>query len=146
LNDGARRARYLDGEPRAAAKRRLQHDLAIEHAGDALDDRQAEPNAARHAGALVEPVKLLEHRAPPRLRNTDAGVADVDAQPRTAAPAADQHAAGRRVFDGVRDEVLEEAPEQPAVGANGQRAGHDEKLEALLARERGELDGEPLQQ
>ena len=104
---------------------RFQCDLAAQHASDALDDRQSQPDAARDARALVEPVEFLEHGAPLRLRNADAGVADVDAQARAAAPAADQHAALRRIFDRVRDEVLQQAPQQAPVGAHRQRAGHE---------------------
>ena len=88
-------ARHFDRKPRAAADIRFQRHLAVEHAGDALDDRQAEANAARDPRALVEPVKFLEHRAALGVRNADAGVVDVDAQPRAAPPAADQHACRR---------------------------------------------------
>ena len=55
-------------------------------------------------------------------------------------PAADQHAALRRVLDRVRDEVLQQPAQQPAVRAHRARARHEGELEALLARERGELD------
>ena len=86
-------ARHFDGKARAAAERRFQRNLAVEHARDALDDRQAEADAARHPRALVEPMEFLEDRAALGVRNADAGIVDVDAQPRAAAPAADQHAA-----------------------------------------------------
>ena len=80
------------------------------------------------------------------VRNAEAGVVDVDAQLAAAAPAADQHAALRRVFDRVGDEVLQQPAQQPAVGAHRERAGHEHELEALLARQRRELDLELAQQ
>ena len=52
--------RHLDAktEPRPGSER--SGDRVVEHARDALDDRQAEPEAARHLGALVEPLELPE--------------------------------------------------------------------------------------
>jgi hypothetical protein len=48
-----------------------------EHAGDALDDRQAKAEPARDARALVEAVELLEDRPLLGLRNAEAGVEDI---------------------------------------------------------------------
>ena len=131
-------------EPRPDAERSV--DLVVEHARDALDDRQAEAQAARHLGALVEPLELAEDHALLGLRNAEPGVVDVDAQLAARAPAADQHAALRRVFDGVGDQVLQQPPQQAAVGAHAQRAGHEFQRQALLARQRRELDLELAQQ
>ena len=47
---------------RAVAGLRLQLDRVIEHARDALHDRQAEPEPARDLGALIEPVEFAEDR------------------------------------------------------------------------------------
>ena len=66
-------------EPRPSD--RIDLDLVIEHARDALDDREPEAEPARDLGALIEPVEFAEDRALLRLRNADAGVVDVDAQP-----------------------------------------------------------------
>ena len=74
------RERHLDRELRAAADGRDDVDLVVEHARDALDDREAEPEAARHLGALVEAVEFLEDRLLLRARNAEPGVVDVDAQ------------------------------------------------------------------
>src|ERR1035437_1608310 len=82
-------------------------------------------------GALREPVELHENVAPLRLRDADAGVVDVDAQSVAVAPAADQHAAGRRIFDGVGHQVLHQPAQQPAVGAHHQRAGDVFEFEPL---------------
>ena len=81
-------------------------------------DRQAEAQPARDLGALVEPVEFLEDLAPLRRRDADAGIVDVDPQPAAPPPAADQHAAVRRIFDGVGDEVLHQPAQQPAVRAH----------------------------
>ena len=64
---------------RAALDRRNELDLVVEHAPDALDDREPEAEAARHLGALLEALELGEHDPLLRLRNADAGVVDVDA-------------------------------------------------------------------
>ena len=77
----ALRARHVDR--RNASRCRLADstlDLVAEHARDALDDRQAEAEAARDPRALIEPVEFEEDVALLRLRNADAGVVDVDAQ------------------------------------------------------------------
>ena len=132
-------------EPRPALG--AQVDLVIEHAPDALDDREAEAQAARHLGALVEPVEFAEDRPPSSTPGMPRPVSytSMRSRPRTA-PAADQHAALRRVFDRVGDEVLQQPPQQPPVGADGERAGHELQIEALLARERREFDLELAQQ
>ena len=49
------------------------------------------------------------------------------------APAADQHAAVRGIFDGVGDEVLQQPPQQQPVGFHRQRAGHEGQLQPLGA-------------
>ena len=139
-------ARHFDREARAAADIRFQCHLAIEHAGDAFDDRKAKADAARDARALVEAVELLEYGAPLCLRDADAGIADIDAQPRAAAPATDQHAARWRIFDRVRNEVLQQAPQQAPVRAHRERARHEDERQPLLARQRRKFHFQPLQQ
>jgi hypothetical protein len=57
-------------------------------------------------------------------------------------PRADQHASGRRVFDRVGHEVLQQAAQQPPVRAHRQRGRDEGEPEALLAGARPEL---PLQ-
>ena len=118
----------------------------VEHARDALHDRQAEAQAARDLGALVEPVEFAEDGALLRLRDAEAGIVDVDAQASAPPAAADQHAALGRVFDGVGDQVLQQPAQQAAVGAHRQRAWHEDELQPLLARQRRELDLELAQQ
>src|SRR4029453_11949933 len=98
----------LDREPRSLTDQRCNADLVVEHARDALDDRKPEPQAAGDLGALLEAMKFLEDRALLRVGNAKPGIAHVDAQPSTVAPATDQHAALRRVLDGVRDEILQQ--------------------------------------
>ena len=85
-------------------------------------------------------MELLEYLAALQGRNTDAGVVDLDLQRRAVAPAADQHAAVRGIFDGVRDEVLQQPPQQQPVGLHRQRAGHECELQPLGACGGGKFD------
>ena len=72
--------------------------------------------------ALVEPLELAEHGLLLRLRDAEAGVADLDRAARAAPPAADQHAALGVYLMRVGDEVLQQPAQQPPVRANRQRA------------------------
>src|SRR5262249_17593495 len=119
---------------------------AVKHSRNAFDDREAESDTTSHSCSLIEPMKLLEHSALLGLRNSDAGVVDLDAQLFAAAAAADQDAPGGRVFDRVGNEILQEAPYQAAIGSHRQRTRHDDELQALLAGERRELDLKAVQQ
>ena len=83
----------------------------VEHAGNALDDREAKTETARHLGSLVEPVEFFEYDAFFRVRNANARVEYGDARAPGTVSATDQHTALRRVFDGVRDQVLQESPQ-----------------------------------
>ena len=94
-------------ELRSAADRRDDRNLVVENARDPFHDREAEAKATRHLGALLEAMELLEDRPFLRRRNAEPGVVDADPQPPAAPPATDQDAAGRRVLDGVRNEVLQ---------------------------------------
>ncbi len=62
----------------AAIDLRSERDGMLQHAGDALDNREAEPDAARHLGPLVETMKLNEYVAALVRRNADAGIVDID--------------------------------------------------------------------
>src|ERR1700728_344132 len=146
LGGGLRRARYFDGNARAAAGAGFEYHLAVEHARDALDDREAQAHAARDARALVEAVELLEHRAALAERNADTGVVDLDAQALAASPASHQHAPRRRVFDRVGDEILQQSPQQAAVRTHRQRARHEDDVETLFPRQRRKFHLEALQQ
>ncbi len=72
------RNRNLDREMGAAIDLRSERDWVLQHAGDALDNREAEPDAAGHLGALVETTKLEEYVASFVGRNADAGIVDID--------------------------------------------------------------------
>ena len=103
----------------------------LEHAADALDDRQAEPQPPGDPGALVEPSELLEHGAPPIGRNAEAGVPDFDAQPFRVPPAADQHLAAHGVLDRVGHQVLQQPAHQAPVGADRKTRRRETKPESL---------------
>src|SRR4029078_1029644 len=93
-----RREGHLDGEARAAAYDGNEIDLVVEHARDALDDRQTKTEAGRRPGAFGQAMEFLEDLTLLRGRNADAGVPDVDPQASAPAAAADQHAALGGVF------------------------------------------------
>ena len=61
--------------PRPGSERKRER--VVEDARDALDDRQAEPEPARHLGALVEALELAEHDLLLRFRDAEAGVPDL---------------------------------------------------------------------
>jgi hypothetical protein len=48
---------------RAAADRRFDVNLVVEHAANPVDDRQPQAEPARNFGALLEAVEFLEHGA-----------------------------------------------------------------------------------
>ena len=132
------RCRYR--EKRAAADSGVERDAVIEHAREPLDDRQSEPQAASDPGALFEPVKLLEDFTALEKRNADAGIVDADLQCGAVTAAAHQHAAVRRVFDGVGDQILQQPPQHQPIGFHRQRRRHEGQFQPLGARHRRELD------
>ena len=140
------RNRHRHGKHRAAAGGSVDRDAMVEHARQPFDDRQAETEAAGDPGALFQAVKFLEDLAALGHGNTDAGVVDADLQRLSVAAATDQHAPARGIFDGVRDEVLQQPAQQRAVGLHRQRAGHEGQLQPLGARDRRELDLERTHQ
>src|SRR5207247_6153518 len=102
-----------------------------EDARKALDDRQSQSKAARNPRALLQPVELLEDLAALENGNADAGVINADLQRLVVAPATDQHASARSIFDGVGDQVLQQPPQQQTIGFHRQRAGHESQLQPL---------------
>src|SRR5262249_10188462 len=135
-------ARDFDGEPRASARRGNEIDTMMQHASDALHDGQAETETAGDLGAFVESGEFDEHGLLLRIRDAHAGVENVDPKLAALASTSNQHTACRRVLDRVGHEVLQQPPQQPAVGTNDLRAGHEAEFEALLAGERAEFDFE----
>src|SRR6185312_6866623 len=125
---------------RAAAGIGIERDAVVEDARQALDDGKAKPQAARDPRALLQTVKFLENLAPLERGNADAGVVDANLEQTSAPAATDQHASMRGVFDGVGDEVLQQATQQQAIGFDRKRAGHEAQPQALGARDRSELD------
>ena len=78
LAEFCRRNRNLDREMGAAIDLRSERDWMLQDAGDALDNREAEADAAGNPGSLVETMKLDEYVAPLVRRNADAGIVDID--------------------------------------------------------------------
>ena len=92
-----------------------------------------EPKAGRHPRALVEPLELGEHRALMLGRNAEPRVPDLDADRAGNAAATDQHPAAQRIFERVRNQVLQQAPHEAPIGANRERGGHEDEVEPLRA-------------
>ena len=61
----------------------------IENPRDALDDGEAEPDAARHLGALVEPLELVKDELLLRPGNAKPRVPYLEADAAAAPPRAD---------------------------------------------------------
>ena len=118
----------------------------VEYARQALDDRKTKAEAARDPGALFEAMEFLENLAALLRGNADAGVIDGDLQRLAVAAAADQHASARGIFDRVGNEVLQQPPQEGAVGFHRQRAGHEGQLQSLGARDRRKFDFERAHQ
>ena len=100
--------RRRDGEDGALARPGVETDRMVEHPAEALDDREAEAETPGHAGALIEPLELLEHRLLLIRRDAEPGVPDFDAQSRR--PPCRQPTSTRpfeRILERVRDEVLQ---------------------------------------
>ena len=102
------RQRNFDGKARAAPRLRVDVEFMIEHAGNTLDDRQAEAQPARHTRSLIESMEFEKDFALFGFWNADAGVDHVDPHARSLAPAPDQHASLWRIFDCVGNEVLQQ--------------------------------------
>src|SRR5258708_31010118 len=74
------RNRNLDREMGAAIDLRSERDWMLQHAGDALDNREAEADATSHLGSLVETMKLDECVARLGRRYADAVCVDIETQ------------------------------------------------------------------
>src|SRR3984957_8375903 len=129
-----------DEEHRPLARAGAQPYGMLKHPSQTLDDRQAKPKAARHACALVEPLELSEDRALMLGRNAEAGIPDLDADRAGNSAATDQHPAAQRIFERVRNQVLQQPPHEAPIGANGERGGHEDEIEPLRPGEGGKLD------
>src|SRR4029077_3293668 len=125
---------------RPATCLRFKLDLAIEDPRHALDDRKAEAQSTRDPGALIKSAKFDENVTPLRFRDTNAGIVDIDTQVLATPSTADQDPSLRGVFDGVRDQVLDQTTQQPPIGADDQSTGHKREFEPFRRCERRELE------
>src|SRR6266508_1362395 len=85
-------------------------------------------------------MKLLKNVALIGLRDSEPGIVDVDTHAIGSPTAADDHAAFRRVFDGIGNQVLQQTAQQAAIRLHQQRAGHERQLQAPLTRQRRKFD------
>ncbi len=100
---------YPDREARTAAERRGERDFVIEHTRDALHNRKPQSQAASDLGAWVEPVEFLKNRLMLRRRDAEPGIVHVNAQMSFVPPASNKHTARDRIFDRIRDQILQQA-------------------------------------
>src|SRR5262249_6669628 len=124
---------------RAASCLRFEIDRAVQHAGEALDDRQTESQSARNFCALIQTMEFDKYVAPPGSRTADSGVVNVNPQLLAAPAASDKNAPLRRILDGVGNKVLDQSPQQTTIGSHHQPAWHESKVQSLGGGERGEL-------
>ena len=119
----------------------------IQQRAQTIDDRQAqaEPDRLPDVGRL-EPIKLAKDAFVLIFGNTGAGIPDFDPQLALAFAAADQHAAGRRVTDGIGNQVENDPLQQDAVAADPGAAADNAKRQAFFPRRLGKRRLDPLQQ
>src|SRR5580704_19442336 len=91
-------------------------------------------------------MEFLEDGACLGGRYAEAGVINADPQPCALAPAADQNAAVKGIFDRVGNEILQQASQQAPIRPHRHRALQEHELQTLFARQRSEFDLDPPQQ
>jgi hypothetical protein len=130
---------------------RPQRHGRAEHAGDAIDDREPEPEALHRTAqrlvlALPHAIELLEDAVALRVLDARSGVPDLDPQPVAAPAHADEHAAALGVADRVRQEVLQDPAEQPRIGADDRPRAAEVQRESARVRLQPELRVERTEQ
>ena len=103
-----------------------------------MDSPRPRPRAT--LAPLVEPLELAETMRCFDLRDAEPGVQDI--QPQPARPGAARRrgpAPDGGVLDGVRDQVLQQPPQQAPVRAHGERGRDEAQAQALLGGDRLEL-------
>src|SRR6516225_10891033 len=106
-----------------------------EQAAEPINDGKAEAQphlAIRSRGRQL--VELAEYALPLILRNAGAGIANIDAQLRSAAAATHHDTAARRVAHRVAHQIEQDAFKQDRIAAQPRAAWHHTQAEALLVR------------
>ena len=127
-------------EHRAVADLGPQVQFDLQHARDALADRQSETEAALAPRRRpVEAAELVEDDA--LVLGGDAGpaVPDLHFDAGPARPAGDDHAAALRVAQGVRHQVLQQPAHQHAIAAHVPVGAADAQPQVALRGDRREL-------
>src|SRR5688572_19743046 len=110
--------RQRHGKGRAAAGYRHEADGCLDNLPDAFDDRQTETQTTHSCGRLIKPLELLEDQGLFALRNTRTAVRDLHHDLSSTPAYTDNDPALSRKFDGVGNQVLQHAPQQPPVGTH----------------------------
>src|SRR6185503_20779098 len=104
---GGRAARDAEGKARPAARARSDFHPMVEKPGEALDDRQSQPQALAPVVLRIgELIELAEDVFALFHWNAGAAVDHIDANGCAATTASYEYAASRRVANGVRNEIL----------------------------------------
>jgi hypothetical protein len=106
-----------------------------EHPGDAVGNRQTEPESALGlAGLGGQTLKLHKDIAEVLFRDAGSSVPNLDAQVWTAASATDKDAAAFSVAQRIRQKVLNDPAQQRGVAADSCRRVHQPQFNAAFTR------------
>ena len=112
---------------------RRDPDFEFQYARNPIDDRKPQTEALRLPKSIVEPHELAENRRQLVRGNADARIDDLELRATIAAADANKDRTGAGIFDGVGDEVLDQAAQQVPVGPDNERRRHDHKPEVFPA-------------
>ncbi|MNQ86193.1 hypothetical protein D3C85_1013800 [compost metagenome] len=118
-----------------------------EDAGNLLDNRQAQAQAAILIGSLhITALELLENLLQAMLGNAHAAVPDFDRQALMMPPATEHHATTVGIADRIAQQVAQNPGEQLDVTAHQRRTADEVQLQAFTARHLGVFGGQVVQQ
>ena len=140
------RDRHDHGEARSLSRQRMDLDFQAQDPRDAIDDGEAEAQPLGLAGAFLQAGEFAEDRAQLLAGNADAGVEDLYFDQISAPPRPDEDAPVTGIFDGVRDQVLDQAAQQVAIGPDGKRRADDPEVEPLFRGQRAKVVADLAQQ
>src|SRR5438477_144816 len=134
-------------EHRAFVDLGLHGELDVEQRHDALHDAQAQSVSLTLAARSFDLVELLIDVAELVARNADTGIDDLDTYRQwRLAQTSQRHRALTRVFDGVRDQVLQDLLYQGPVAVNRVIARCHLEEQALVIGQGRELEPQLLEE
>src|SRR5579884_3096079 len=97
----------------------------VQNPAHALDDGQSKAKARNGLTLVLKPLEFLEDGFAQMLGYSGAGVADLNEKGSLALPAPQHDAAFLGIFQGVRNEILQDAAQKLPVGANERGRAHN---------------------